>query len=301
LKSTILISGGSGLLGVNWALWARESFHVVLFTHNQSVEIPGVSSEKTLLESVDVLTQRLELIRPDYVVHAAALTDVEFCERNPDLAYLVNAKLAENMAIACKYLSIPLAHISTDHLFCSKKHYVDEETLVSPMNTYGKTKAQAEKYIMNIFPNALIVRTNFYGWGPRYRNSFSDWILQKLSKGEQLKLFYDVCFTPIYVEELIEVVHRLFEKKSSGVYNIVGNERVSKYQFGLKLAKIFQLDDGQICASSIHSVSGLVRRPSEMSLSNKKVSKELNIKFGDIEDHIYLMKNSKNKKFIDLI
>lgn len=297
MPSRVLITGGSGLLGLNWALKIKHTHDVVLGIHQRAVLMPGLVTHQLSLESVDNVLRSIDLVQPNYVIHAAALANVELCEEKPDLALHVNVELAENVARACALRGIKLVHISTDHLFRGDQKFLDEEALVDPVNIYGKTKAEAERRVQDVNPEALVIRTNFYGWGPSFRQSFSDWVLSNLKLGNSITLFEDVFYTPIYVEVLVQAVHQLLEIFAKGVFHVVGDERVSKYEFAMQLASRFDLNSNLISAVSISSQRNRVIRPQDMSLSNKKVSKELDVRVGGINEHLIHMQQSYFPEF----
>jgi dTDP-4-dehydrorhamnose reductase len=286
LKEKLLITGGSGLLAINWALATRDRYEVTLGLHIREVSLFGVESKHIPLESVDGLASVLEELQPDLVIHTAGLTNIEECEVNPELAYHINVELAENVAKACLQLRIPLVHISTDHLFSGESKMVDENHNVEPMNNYARTKAEAEMKVLEIYSQALVVRTNFYGWGPSYRQSFSDIIITTLRAGSNLTLFHDVFYTPILIETLICAVLDLVTRHARGIFNVVGDERISKYQFGVTIAEQFQLDSRLIGSASLADRSDLTLRPNEMSLSNDKVCTLLGRKMGGIDEQL---------------
>jgi dTDP-4-dehydrorhamnose reductase len=289
MASRVLITGGSGLLGLNWANELRHSHQVTLGVHSRAVSMPGVAIERVSLESVDNLLSALDRVRPDCVVHAAGLTSVEDCEANPCLAHHVNVELAENVATACARRGVKLAHMSTDHVFGGSGQLFTEDACIKPINTYGKTKAEAEARVQYACPEALVIRTNFYGWGPAHRQSFSDWIIKNLVSGQQLTLFRDVFYSPIIISRLVSVVHQLFECSASGLFHVVGDDRISKHDFGLQLASVFGLDASLISAGSINAQPSLVIRPHDMSLSNRKVSETLNIRIGGVHEHLLML------------
>lgn len=294
MTSSVLITGGSGLLGLNWANALRHTHTVTLGVHHRAVSMPGAAAERFSLESVDDVLGALDRVRPDCVVHAAGLTSVEACEDKPDLAHHVNVELAGNVATACARRGVRLAHISTDHVFGGDTRFVTEEARVAPLNVYGKTKAEAETRVQHACPDALVIRTNFYGWGPAYRQSFSDWVLGNLSRGQQITLFNNVFYTPILASRLVWIVHELFDRTASGLFHVVGDERISKHDFGMQLASVFGLDTKLILAGSIDSQPMLVRRPHDMSLSNRKVSETLNISIGGVREHLLLLQQQSN-------
>lgn len=282
----ILITGGSGLLGLNWALNDRENYEVVLALHNREVSLKNTTSLKVSFNSLQNIKRCFEEIKPDLIVHTAGITSVENCEKNPQAANIVNTNLASNISLACSDLNLRLVHISTDHLFSGEYSMVNEKTPLSPLNIYAATKAEAEVRVLENFPSALVVRTNFYGWGPSYRPSFSDYIIDTLREGKELTLFEDVFYTPILAERLIQNIHELLKRDAAGVFNIVGDERVSKYQFGLTLAEYFDLDTNLIKKGKIKDKQALVQRPFDMSLSNSKACTLIGHKLGNIDQHI---------------
>jgi len=285
-KNKILITGGSGLLAVNWALAVRDQYSVVLGLHHRAVSLENVESRLIDIESQDSLTAQLEDVKPRVVIHTAGMTNVEECEAEPGLARHVNVVLAENVARVCDRLGVSLVHISTDHLFDGDLEMVDENHPVKPLNIYGKTKAEAELRVLDACSRALVVRTNFFGWGTSYRRSFSDVIVDSLRAGREVSLFEDVYYTPIIIANLVSVVHELVERGVGGVFHVTGDERISKYHFGLKVAEILVLNGNIINATKLKDRKDLVRRPLDMSLSNRKAAGLLERNLGGMNECI---------------
>ncbi len=286
MRQKILITGGSGLLALNWALVLRDRYSVTLGLHEREIALADVQTRKINLESVDHLVRVFETVQPQIVIHSAGLTSVEKCEAEPDLAKRINVELAVNVAKACAKLELPLVHISTDHLFAGVVPLVDETCPIEPVNVYGRTKAEAESRVLAVHPMAMVIRTNFYGWGTSYRHSFSDVVIDALRAGKELTLFQDVSYTPILVETVVQAVHDLIDLKASGIFHVVGDERISKYEFGLKLAQEFKLEPSSIKLGYFADQISLVRRPHDMSLSNQKICKLLGRKLGGVDEHI---------------
>jgi dTDP-4-dehydrorhamnose reductase len=286
MKQRVLITGGSGLLALNWALAVKERFSITLGLHNRNVMVPEVQTQNIDLGSLGDLCRSLEVLEPHVVIHTAGLTSVELCESNPALAAHVNVLLATNVAKVCARLGIKLVHVSTDHLFSGLEALVDENHPVSPLNVYGKTKAEAENRVLESNPLALVIRTNFYGWGTSYRHSFSDLIFNALRAKTELTLFQDVFYTPILIGSVVSAVHDLLAIDASGVFNVVGDERISKYHFGLRLAEEFELDPRGISPGLLSARASHVRRPQDMSLSNHKVCSLLGRQIGGVQMHM---------------
>ena len=284
MTSKVFITGGSGLLALNWAIAIRDSHNVTLGLHKQAVKIQGVNTQKIDLDSVEHLIRVFDESGTNIVLHAAGYTNIEACEVSPAMAWYINVNLANNVAKACAKLGLPLIHISTDHLYAGHEPMLDEFCVLKPVNVYGKTKAEAEGLVLESHPDSLVIRTNFFGWGSSYRQSFSDMIIGSLRSGKELKLFTDVYYTPILAETLASAVHDLVKLKASGVFNLVGGERISKYNFGIDIARVFGLDAGLIKPSLLSDNVGLVERPLDMSLSNQKACQLLGRELGNVTD-----------------
>lgn len=286
MKRTLLITGGSGLLALNWALAIRDRYSVTLGLHERNISLAGVETRQIDLESVDHLVSAFEEVQPRIVIHTAGLTSVEKCEAEPTLAQHINVTLAANVAHACAKLGLPMVHISTDHLFSGEASLVDERHPVAPRNVYGRTKAEAEVRVLEAHAQTLVVRTNFYGWSPRYRSSFSGVVIDALRTGKELTLFKDVFYTPILIETAVQAVHDLINLKASGIFHVVGDERISKYEFGLKIAERFNLAPSIIKPGFLADRVALVQRPPDMSLSNQKACNLLARRLGGVDEHI---------------
>jgi dTDP-4-dehydrorhamnose reductase len=284
--SRVLITGGSGLLALNWACCMRESHEVILARHSRKITLDRVSLARIDLESVAALSKQLEALRPGLVVHAAGLTSVDLCEQQPAAARHANAELARNIALATHRLNIKLIHISTDHLFDGSRSLYAETDPPAPLNVYARTKLQAEEWVMQENPDAILVRTNFFGWGHHYRQSLSDWILASLRNGRTISMFDDVFFTPLLADQLAQTVHLLAERNVAGTYHVAADERLSKYDFALRLSRVFGVPEALIQRAKIAASVSRVLRPLDMSLDNSKTRQCLGISLGGVDDSL---------------
>lgn len=266
-----LVTGASGLLGLNWALACRNAGRVVLGVHRHVVAVPGCESVQLELGDAAAVRELLRQVRPSCVIHAAGLADVERCEAEPARAFEDNVLAAERVAMVCAAEGLQLVHISTDHLFSGSRPMVDELELVAPVNEYGRTKAQAESRVLAACPGALVVRTNFFGWGPAWRRSFSDFVIDACRAGRRVNAWTDVHHTPISIPALVSAVQALLSIGAHGVFHVVGDERISKYDLAVLIARHFSLDESLLMPALAAEVKGRVARPLEMSLSNRRL------------------------------
>lgn len=266
----LFVTGISGLLGLNVALQARERYQVSGCYHSHPIALDGVDAAEVDVTATDALEQTLTRVRPDLIVHTAGLTNVEACEDNPLLAYRYNAEAAGNVAALARSLGARLAHVSTDHLFDGTMPWRTEADTPTPLNVYAETKRQAEVLVLQAYPDALLIRTNFFGWGPPIRRSFSDWILQALSAQRELTMFADVFFTPICINDLIDRVLALLMSGTTGICHVAGGERLTKYAFALETARVFGYPTELIRPISVDDFPFRARRPKDMSLRSRR-------------------------------
>lgn len=272
----ILITGASGLLGANLVLAAVEHGHTVI----------GVSCTHRL-RRMEFGVLRADLTRdgeanrvivdcsPDWVVHCAALTDLDACERAPGLADQVNRDAARAVAVAAAAHGARLVHISTDAVFDGRRGNYTEVDTPHPVNAYARSKLDGERAVAEACPSAAIVRTNIYGWNALPKRSLAEWFLENLEAGRPCNGFTDVKTTPILVNDLSEMLLNLAASKLSGIYHIAGSECLSKYDFGLRLAAIFSLDAGLIHPSSVEEAGLEARRSKGLCLNSGKAQAAL--------------------------
>jgi dTDP-4-dehydrorhamnose reductase len=297
VKEIVYITGGSGLLALSWATAMRDRYQVVLGLHRRSLSVARIETRPANLDTVDELVGDLEAIQPRLVVHTAGLTNVEACEKNPTLAQRVNVGLAANVAQACGRLGVSMVHISTDHVFSGDVPLMNETQPTAPLNAYARSKAEAEVCVLAAHPAALVIRTNFYCWGPSYRSSFSDSIIAALRAGRPTILFEDVFYTPILAETLANAAHDLVDRRAEGIFHVAGDDRISKCEFGLMLAKDFALDSRLIRPGLLADQPALVRRPRDMSLSNAKTCNLLGRKLGGVHQHLGRLREQERQGF----
>lgn len=279
----ILITGGSGLLALGCAAALRDRAQIMLGTHVHRTRLAGAADVPLDLTSSDAILETVRRLAPTDLIHTVGLTSVDQCQRQPELARQVNVDLAANVAEAAREANVRLIHISTDHLFAGDRPFSSEDYPEQPVNVYGKTKLEAERRVLAINPSALVVRTNFFGWGSAIRRSFSDWIIDALRGGREITLFEDAFFTPILIERLAEVAMELSAIGMTGVVNIVGDERVSKLEFGTRLARRLGLDDALIRRGKMAGSFLQAPRPLDMSLSNALARRSLGRSLGGLD------------------
>ncbi len=273
----LLITGSSGLLGLNLALDAARSHQVVGVDRNTLRSVPFELCNADLLDP-DAVYRVVAQTKPEAIIHCAALADIDTCESKPDLAYQLNADLPARLADVCARRRIRLIHISTDAVFDGQKDSLYYEgDLPNPQGVYAQTKLEGERSVLQVNPMAIVARVNFYGWSLSGKRSLSEFFINNLSAGKTVNGFTDVLFCPMLVNHLGEVLLAMLERGLRGMYHVVGPQAMSKYQFGIEIARKFGLKENLISPQSVDKSSLTARRSHNLWLSTHKLSTDLGV------------------------
>ena len=271
----ILITGASGLLGLNLALAAQAEHAIVGVDRCRLHDVPFELVCADLLEP-EAVDRIVDSARPDWLIHCAALANLEACESEPELARRLNADLPGDIAAVCARQNIRMVHISTDSVFAGTKRneYIESDT-PDPQGVYAATKLRGEENVLAANPQAIIARVNFFGWSLGGVRSISEFFFNHLSAGKQCNGFTDIWFCPIFVGDLAQVLLQMLEKGLSGLYHAVGSDALTKYDFGVRLARRFGFNEDLIKPISIESSGLTARRSPNLRLSVHKLSTAL--------------------------
>ena len=294
----ILITGGSGLLGSNIAKLAVSEFDVHATYNKNKVRIKDVHFFQLDLTKKEQLV-KIEQIRPDFIIHCAAITNVDYCEDHPNEAYNQNVLTSINIAEIAKKIRAYLIHISTDSVFDGEKGDYKEDDTPNPINIYGKTKLKAEQNVLSTHAHSCVVRTNIYGWNKRDKFSLAEWMLNKLTNNEELPALKDVYFSPILVNDLAEVLFKLQERKYAGIIHIAGSETCSKLDFAYMVAEVFDLDKSLIKPVSIHELGLKAPRGKNTSLNVSKAKKILKGHLASVKEGLEEMKRLREEGYVE--
>jgi dTDP-4-dehydrorhamnose reductase len=271
----ILITGASGLLGINLAQEIMSAHEVIGVDRGKLVNAPFkvVKADLSDLHSVDSI---LDSEQPAWLINCAALADLEACERDPDTARRLNIDLPAQLARSCNARDIRFVHISTDAVFDGEKDgaYSEDDT-PNPLGVYSQTKLEGEHAALSENPRAIVARVNFYGWSLGGRRSLAEFFVNNLSTHKTISGFTDVTFCPMLVNGTARTLVKMLEKKLTGLYHLVGPQAMSKYQFGVEIARKFQFNDGDIAPKSVLASGLTARRSHNLWLSTHRLSTAL--------------------------
>ena len=291
----ILVTGVSGFLGRYVATTLMHQY-VVLGTYRSHA--PGLDAgEPTRLDLTDVegVHTTFRKFRPDVVVHAAALGDVDACEQHPNDAYDVNVRGTEAIAQATVAVGARLIYISTDQVYDGDKGHYDEADVPQPLMVYGRTKLEGEHRAVAICHDTVILRLALlYGWGIPTRLNFVDWLVARLRAGQEVPLFVDQYRTPLYVVQAAEAIGRLIDRSEvRETFNLGGGERVNRYAFGLKCCEIFDLPKAFLKPIEMSLIGGLAARPLDCSMNSSKIGSRLQMVPLAVEEGLRTMRHQR--------
>ncbi len=266
----LLVTGASGFLGWNLCQIACKTWEVHGTYSQHPIVIPDVTLHSIDLTDLELVQREIDRICPDAIIHTAAASQPNFCQRNPELSYRINVTASQHLAKICHQANIPFVFTSTDLVFDGTKAPYQETDPVAPLNIYGEQKVAAEREILAVYPGASICRMPLmFGMAPPTATSFIQPWLKSLQAGENLTLFVDEFRTPVSArtaaQGLLMVLH-IFP----GTINLGGKERISRYEFGLLLADVFGFNSSLILPIYQKDLQMAAPRAADVSLDISK-------------------------------
>ena len=277
-----LLVVGSGLLGNNLAKIAIKEFTEFTTYNEHPLDIEGCKSYYlNIANGMDVATL-IQKLNPDYIIHTAALTNVDHCERDKRLAWNINVEGTKHIAEVSRKINAKLIYVSTDYVFDGNKGMYKEDAPTNPIDYYGETKLEGEKVVKGLRDYIIVRPSVLYGWNPIKLN-FVTWVMQGLEKGKGISIVKDQLNTPTLADNLAELILELIERDETGIFHISGSERINRYDFAIKIAEIFNLNKDLIKPITSDQLNWIAKRPLDSSLDTSKIlriRKPLNIEEG---------------------
>jgi dTDP-4-dehydrorhamnose reductase len=234
----VLIVGGTGFIGGNLAMLAREQSGVVVFGHSNLHELDKIHCRRTDITKREELLTAMAEVAPVVVVNAAAISIIDFAEKNQDLAWKVNVIGAVHVAEGCKANNAKYIFFSSDAVFEGTAGDYREQDTPNPVNFYGKTKAEAERRVLSIHPNSVVIRVSLVlGYPVTGGNAFYVSLEDHLRKGQETTVPTQEVRTPVDVFTLCESVLELAENDYTGIIHIGSIESISRYDLARKVAQ----------------------------------------------------------------
>ena len=226
-----------------------------------------------------MVNEAFKRVKPDVVVHAASVTDVDKCELNKELAWKINVEGTKNIVEAAKNAGSFLIYISTDYVFNGEKGNYKEPDKPDPINYYGLTKLKSEELVQAQAEYFIARPSVIYGSTPAAgKVNFALWLIDTLRKGERVRILTDQWNTPTLNTNLAEMTMEVVERRLTGTFHLCGASRVSRFEFAELIADTFGLDKTLISPALSSQFTWPAKRPMDSSLDTSKAQQILNNK-----------------------
>ena len=280
-----IVTGSAGLIGSQLVNDLEKSGEIVYSCYNNVKPLCGIPTKLNLLNFADI-HKIFKKIQPDVIIHSAALTDVEKCEVESELANLLNVKSTEIIAKEAENFGSYLMYISTDYVFDGKKGSYKETDLTNPLNNYGKTKLSGEKIIEDKTSKWSIIRTSTpFGVHP-FKKTFPVWVYENLKINKKINILDDQLTSPTYVPNLSKMILEIITRNLEGFFHLSGSTKISRFEFAKMIATKLNLDLSLLSPVKIDTMPWKAIRPIDSSLDISKINTILKTKSYTIEQSL---------------
>jgi len=265
----LLLTGASGFLGRHILRYPQNDWHIH-GTYHENEPLEQGKFHQIDLTQKDRVEALFETLKPDAVIHTAALSKAALCEQAPEFSYQINVEASAWIATQCKKANIPLLFTSTNLIFDGKNAPYKESATPNPLSRYSTQKAEAESLILSNYPDATVCRMPLmYGILPDTNNFFLDWIY-RLKNGNILTAFTDEYRTPVHAADAARGLFLLLKKEKIGVWNMGGCESVSRYDFAMQMVEVFGFSKADVQALTQAELNLSAPRPADVSMDSSR-------------------------------
>lgn len=273
----ILLTGGTGLLGTSLikSIDSKKNNLIAAYLNNKPAS-NAANFVKMDLSNQTEIRKTINSLNPELIIHAAAATNMEWCEENPSSAFKINSEATKIISEEAKKLGAKVVYISTDFVFDGKKGNYNEEDKPNPLNIYGESKLGGEEAILKA-KSGLVMRSNMYGIDPfPEKQSFTSFIINNLKSRKEIVAADDQICSQIFADQLSKFIMELAGKEE-GMFHITTKDSLSRYGFAMAVCDVFGLDKNLVkkvkLADLISMFKWKAKRPYNTSLDVSKAGK----------------------------
>lgn len=294
----VFITGATNLLASSLLRSAPKGI-TLSASYNVNTLIPRVNCRyyRVDITQEKQIHEAFEKAKPDAVIHTAALSSPDYCDKNRKQAQYVNVEGTKKMLKACRQYKSSFIFISSNGIFDGENSPYNESATPKPIDTYGKTKYQGEMLtVASGIPFIIVRLMTMYGWNnPHERNNPATWLLETLGKDKtSVHVVTDLFNNFLFVETAALAIWRaLLLKKFGESFNIAGRECMSRYEFSQEVATVFNLDKNMLYKATSDFFKDHVIRPKNTCFVTKKMERVLGIKPMGVREGLLLMKKKK--------
>lgn len=269
-----LVTGSAGLVGRQVVKDLCKSYTDVYSCYHSSKPEAGTLTPLDLASQESII-KAVETIKPDVIIHLAAMTNVDQCETEKEMAQKINARSTAILSDQAKRHGAFLVYVSTDYVFDGKTGMKKESDKTNPVDYYGQSKLDGENAVQDIASSWCIARTSTpYGIHSK-KKSFPLFIAENLQAKTPLDIVTDQYTSPTYVPNLCRMLIEVSSRKLQGVFHLAGATRISRYDMAVMVAEKLGLDKSLLRPTNISSMNWTAQRPKDSSLDVSKASSVL--------------------------
>ena len=286
----ILVTGSAGLIGTQIVKDLLDNHKQVYSCYNKTKPELGIITHLDLTKKDDIVNT-MNRIKPDVVIHLGAMTDVELCETETELAKKINTDATEILALESEKHNTFFVYMSTDYVFDGKVGMKKENDKTNPINFYGKSKLDGERVFKKITTPNVIVRTSTPFGIHSKKISFPIWVKKNLELKKEISVVVNQYTSPSYVPNISKMIIEIMERKITGIIHLAGATKISRYDFAVQISKIINVNKQFLKLTKMDQMDWKAQRPADSSLSVSKANKILKNKPEKIEDSLKLLFN----------
>ncbi len=290
-----IVTGSAGLVGSQVVTDLTKSTDQIYSCYHNTKPDSGIPTQLDLTNSENII-KTIEKIKPNAILHLAAMTNVDQCETEKELALKINAKATEIISKQAAKHGAFFVYVSTDYVFDGKKGMKKENDLTNPIGYYGKSKLEGENAVRDLASSWCIARTSTpFGIHPQ-RKSFPLFVIENLKAKKEISTVTDQYTSPTYVPNLSKMIIEIATRQIVGIMHVAGATRISRYEMAEMIADKLHLDKKLLRTTTIDKMDWKAKRPQDSSLDVSKATSILKEKPLRIEQGIdYLIQELSHK------
>jgi len=288
-----LVTGSAGLIGSQVVKDLIQKNHAVYSCYHTQKPLQGIPTLLDLTDETQII-QTLEKIKPDKIIHLAAMTGVDLCETNQEIATMINTKATETLAKKAAKINAFFLYVSTDYVFNGINGLKKEDDTTNPLGFYGKSKLEGELVLNKLASNWCIARTSTPFGIHSTKKSFPLWVKENLEAKKEIPVLVDQFTSPTYIPNLSKMLIEITTRQITGTLHISGATRISRYALAELVADKLHLDKNFLIPTKIDTMNWKAQRPKDSSLDVSFATEILNEKPQKIEQSLELFINQLN-------
>tara|TARA_B110000438_G_scaffold278282_1_gene301669 strand:- start:204 stop:1085 length:882 start_codon:yes stop_codon:yes gene_type:complete len=288
-----LVTGSAGLIGSQVVKDLIQQNHIVYSCYHKEKPLRGIPTPLDLSNKNQII-QTLQETKPDRIIHLAAMTGVDLCEIENDLATIINTNATEIIAKQAARQNIFFLYVSTDYIFDGIDGMRKENDPSNPLGFYGKSKLEGELRLNKLASSWCIARTSTPFGIHSTKKSFPLWVKENLEAKNEIPVLVDQFTSPTYVPNLSKMLIEITTRQLIGIIHVSGATRISRYTLAELVADQLHLDKNFLIPTKIDNMNWKAQRPKDSSLDISLATELLNEQPQKIEQSIKLFISELN-------